>query len=195
MSFPGRLVALAPATGKTLWTCEGLNPLIYASPLYSGGLVVAMGGFFGSAIAVKPGGNGDVTAGALAWREERARKNRCGSGVVADGRIYLVNMEGFVECIDLHTGRQLWEERLPRKGSKGESWSSPLLVGDRIYAVNQSGDVVVLKASPKFEVVAINSIGNEMTNASLIPSNGEFFLRTHQHLWCFGESKTAAAAH
>jgi len=106
----------------------------------------------------------------------------------------VVNMEGFVECIDLKTGRQLWEERLPRQGSKGESWSSTLLVGDRIYAVNQSGDVIVLKASPKFEVVAVNSIGNEMTNASLVPSNGEFFLRTHKQLWCFAEMKTSASA-
>src|SRR5438552_5801236 len=149
MSFPDHLVALAPKSGKLLWTCDGLSPLIYTSPIYSDGLVVAMGGFFGSAIAVKPGGDGDVTGTARVWREERAKKNRCGSGVVAGGRIYLVNMEGFTECIDLKTGRKLWEERLPRQGSKGESWSSTLLVGDRIYAVNQSGDVIVLKASPK----------------------------------------------
>ena len=194
MSFPDHLVALAPKTGTVLWTCDGLNPLIYTSPLYSDGLVVAMGGFFGSAIAVNPGGTGDVTGTARVWREERAKKNRCGSGVVARGRIYVVNMEGFVECIDLKTGRQLWEERLPKQGSKGESWSSTLLVGDRIYAVNQSGDVIVLKASPKFEVVAVNSIGNEMTNASLVPSNGEFFLRTHKQLWCFAEMKTSASA-
>jgi hypothetical protein len=102
-------------------------------------------------------------------------------------------MEGFVECVDLKTGRQLWEERLPKQGSKGESWSNTLLVGDRIYAVNQSGDVVVFKAGPKFEVVAVNSVGNEMTNASLVPSNGEFLLRTHKHLWCISETKAAAS--
>jgi len=34
----------------------------------------------------------------------------------------------------LKTGKQLWEERLPNR-TKGESWSSTLLVGDRIYAV------------------------------------------------------------
>jgi outer membrane protein assembly factor BamB len=193
MSFPNRVVAFDPQTGKQLWTCDGLNPLLYASPVYGEGLVVAMGGFFGSAIAVKPGGSGDVTGTQRVWREERAKKNRCGSGVVADGRIYFVNMEGFIECIDMKTGQQLWEERLPRQGSKGESWSNTLLVGDRIYAMNQSGDVVVFKAGPKFEVVAVNSIGNETTNASLIPSNGEFLLRTHKHLWCIGESKAAAS--
>ena len=193
MSFPNTLIAFDPKTGKQLWTCDGLNPLIYASPLYGDGLVVSMGGFFGSAIAVKPGGNGNVTESQRVWIEERAKKNRCGSGVVADSRVYFVNMEGFVECVDLKTGKQLWEERLPKQGSKGESWSSTLLAGDRIYAVNQSGDVVVFKAGAKFDVVAVNSIGNEMTNASLVPSNGEFLLRTHKHLWCIGSEKRVAA--
>jgi outer membrane protein assembly factor BamB len=170
-----------------------LNPLIYTSPIYGEGLVVSMGGFFGSTIAVKPGGNGDVTATARVWREDRAKKNRCGSGVIAGGRIFLVNMEGFVECVDLKSGSQLWEERLPNQRAKGESWSSTLLVGDRVYAVNQSGDVIVFKAGPKFEVVSVNSIGDELTNASLVPSNGELFLRTHKHLWCISEERTAAA--
>jgi len=194
MSFPNQLVAFEPGTGKPLWTCDGLNPLIYGSPIYGDGMVVSMGGFFGSTIAVKPGGSGDVTGTARVWREERAKKNRCGSGVIAGGRIFLVNMEGFVECVDLKSGSQLWEERLPKQRAKGESWSSTLLVGDRVYAVNQSGDVIVFKAGSKFELVSVNSIGDELTNASLVPSNGEFFLRTHKHLWCIGGERTAAAA-
>ena len=194
MSFPNRLMAFDPKTGHRLWTCDGLNPLIYTSPVYGEGLVVVLGGFFGSAIGVRPGGSGDVTRTCLVWRQERAKKNRCGSGVIAGGHLYLVNMDGFVECVELKTGRQLWEERLPAAGPKSSSWSSTLLVGDKFYAVNQSGDVIVLKASPKFEVVAVNSIGNEMTNASLAASDGEFLLRTHEHLWCFGGAKVAASA-
>ena len=194
MSFPNLLVGFDPKTGKQLWACEGLNPLIYSSPLYADGLVVAMGGFLGSTIGVKPGGSGDVTASHRVWREERAKKNRCGSGVVADGRIFFVNMEGFIECVDLKTGNQLWEERLPKQGLKGESWSSTLLVGDKVYAVNQSGDVIVFKTGPRFEVVSVNSIGNELTNASLAPSDGEFFLRTDKQLWCISETKATVSA-
>ncbi|MGH9423330.1 MAG: PQQ-binding-like beta-propeller repeat protein, partial [Thermoanaerobaculia bacterium] len=86
------------------------------------------------------------------------------------------------------------EERMPKKGAKSDSWSSPLLAGDRIYAVNQSGDVIVLKAGPRFEVVAVNNIGDETTNASLVPSDGELLLRTHKHLWCIAETKATASA-
>jgi hypothetical protein len=49
--------------------------------------------------------------------------------------------------------------------------------------MNQGGDVFVLRASPRFEVLATNSLG-ETTMASLAPSQGEFFVRTHRHLWC-----------
>ncbi len=193
MTYPQLMCAYDPATGRELWRCDGLNELVYASPVFADGLVIGMGGFFGSAIGVKPGGSGDVTQTARVWREERAKKNRCGSAVSRDGHLYLANMEGFVECIEVKTGNLLWSERLPAKGPKSESWSSMVLAGDLIYILNQSGDCTVLKASPKFEVVGTNTVGNEMCNASVAVSDGELFLRTHKHLWCIGETKRTAS--
>ena len=58
----------------------------------------------------------------------------------------------------------------------------------RLDAANQGGDAFVLKASPKFEVLATNSIG-EATIASMAVSNGDLFVRTHKALWCFRESR------
>ena len=80
-----------------------------------------------------------------------------------------------------------------RGPAKGDSWSSMVLSGDRIYILNQSGDCVVLRASPKFELLAANSIGNELTNSSIVPSDGEIFIRTHKHLWCIAEGVKAAS--
>src|SRR5262245_41070472 len=51
LGWPKRLVAFEPKTGKELWTCAGLNPLVYTSALYADGIVVAMGGFNGMALA------------------------------------------------------------------------------------------------------------------------------------------------
>ena len=58
------------------------------------------------------------------------------------------------------------------------------LAGDRIYVPNQSGDVFVIRASPKFALLACNSV-NEPTNSSLAAADGELFLRTDRALWCF----------
>jgi hypothetical protein len=42
-------------TAKSLWACDGLNPLIYSSPVYGDAVLVAMRGFLGTLVAVKPG--------------------------------------------------------------------------------------------------------------------------------------------
>ncbi|MSU35460.1 MAG: hypothetical protein EXS36_10165 [Pedosphaera sp.] len=79
---------------------------------------------------------------------------------------------------------------MPAKGTKSGSWSSVLLANGRLYIPNQSGDVIVLKAAPKFELVRVNSIGTEPTNASLAALDGELFLRTDKALWCLGSKPT-----
>jgi hypothetical protein len=65
-----------------------------------------------------------------------------------------------------------------------------ILSGDKIYILNQSGDTIILRASPKFEMISVNSIGDELTNATLAASDGQFFIRTHENLWCIGEGKS-----
>jgi len=62
-----------------------------------------------------------------------------------------------------------------------------VLADGRLYAINHSGDTFVLKASPKFELLAANSVG-EPDNASLAVSDGDLFIRTHKALWCLREN-------
>ena len=191
VSYPEQLRAFEPKTGREIWRCGGLNPLIYTSPTYGEGVIVAMGGFNGTTIAVKDGGNGDVTATHRLWQTS-GTKNRCGSAVIHQGHFYVLNMDGMAECIKLQTGERVWQERLKGAGPKSDSWSSMLLVGDLIYVLNQSGDTTILKASPKFEVVGVNALGNEPCNATHAFSNGDIFIRTDKNLWCIRETKTAA---
>jgi hypothetical protein len=47
----------------------------------------------------------------------------------------------------------------------------------------------VVRAAPKFELIATNPLDRSLTNSSLAASNGQFFLRTHKHLWCIGKKK------
>ena len=138
---------------------------MYTSPVYDGNVVLAMGGYFGASLAVKPGGSGDVTAKRL-WHEARAKKNRLATPVMHEGHAYFVNMSGFMTCLDLKTGGTVYTERLPATKSDPGVWGSPVLVGDRVYVTNQSGDTHVVRASPKFELLASNPVG-EYSNSSL----------------------------
>lgn len=187
LNWPGRLAAYEPATGRELWTCAGLNPLSYTSPIYEGDTVVAMGGFNGSTIAVRAGGSGDITTSRRIWQHPRT-KQRIGSGVIRDGHIFIHNDPGIAECFELATGKLVWEERLTGAGKSRQNWSSVLLSGDNCYTITQGGDCFVFKASPKFELVAANALG-EPSNSSVVPSNGELFIRTHAALWCIADSR------
>ena len=186
MTPPGEIRAHDPSTGKVLWSCGGLNPLVYSSPIYGENTVVAMGGFYGTSVAVTAGGQNDVTSTRRLWQTVRT-PNRLGSGVVHDGHVYILNTAGILDCIELKSGKVLYSERVRGKGAKQESWSSMVLAGNRIYIPNQSAETLVLDASPKFKIIGINPLDGTLTNSSLAVSNGQFLLRTHKHLWCIGK--------
>lgn len=185
-SWPNRVAALEPKTGREIWTCAGLNALVYTSPLFDANkdILVAMGGFNGKSLAVKAGGTGDVTTSRRLWHHPKT-KQRIGSGVIHDGHVYVHNDPGVAECFDLETGKLVWEERLRGPAAKSDSWSSMVLADRKLYSINQGGDAFVLRASPKFEVLATNSL-HETTMSSLVPADGVFFVRTYKHLWCLG---------
>lgn len=176
----GEFKGYNPATGKELWRCQGLGTEIYAMPVMSpaGDMVVGISGHNGPLVAVKPGGQGDVTASHRLWRAAGKNPQRIGSGVIHQGRLYLADAPGFIQCLDARNGETLWKERLP-----GNLWGSLLLADNRLYLTNLEGTTYVLAAGPKFELLAENPI-KEPTYAALAVSNGALFLRTHAHLYC-----------
>lgn len=192
LSLPEQLRGFDLAKGTELWHCDGLNPLVYTSPVVHGDSVLILGGYFGAGMLVKPGGNGNITDRARVWYEQRSRKNRLGTGVIKDGLYFHLNMDGLAECLEVASNEQVWLERLPVKGAKGDSWSSALLAGDRVYFVNQAGETHVVRAARKFEVIASNAIG-EPTNSTLIAAGNHLILRTHKGLWCIARGHKLSA--
>ena len=189
VALPLQLIALAPGTGKPLWSCRGPNIGAYSSAFFGDGIVgLAASGLRNTALAVRPGGQGDVTATHRLWLLSLPNSlTFISSGVISQGRVYVVSTAGFVQCLVLRTGQALWEERLIGTGARNGSWSCPVLAGDRLYVANQNADVFVLRAGPKFECLATNSIGGEPMNASLAVSDGAIFIRTDRALWCIAE--------
>jgi len=185
MSWPFRMCSLDPATGREHWTCEGLNPLVYTSPLYSDGIVIGMGGYSGMALAVKVGGKGDVTESHRLWHQERTR-NASPSGAIHEGHIYILNDPGIAQCIELKTGREVWNERL--KGP-GHDWAELVVIvisEGLCYAVNRAAMRLCLrrapssKCSPPIPWVRKSSAPSPCPMATL-------FIRGHQHLFCVGK--------
>ena len=141
-----------------------------------------MGGYQGPAVCVKTGGNGDVTETHRTWKTGMGSA-KLSTGVVKDGKLYVINMTGIGECFDLKTGEEIGKARLRKDKHGGPVWGSSVLVGDRIYAVNKQGVTFVMKADPSFEILAANDLG-EASNCTPAFSNGEIFIRTENALWC-----------
>jgi len=189
MSWPAVVKSYEPETGKLLWSCKGLEKeggtdrLTYTSALVSDKYVFAAAGFGGAAIGVKTGGTGDVTD---SHRLFRAAKNpqRIGSGVIIGDHAFVVN-EPSIVCIDLKTGKQQWEEKVA-----GGSWSSIVHTDGRLYLTCQNGETRVFAPNTKeYDEIARNKLDGATTRASIVPSDGELFIRTYTHLWCISEKK------
>jgi outer membrane protein assembly factor BamB len=171
-------------TGKELWKCQGLNSYVYTSPLCGKGVAVQMCGFSGAAIAVKLGGSGDITKDRL-WKHPK-NTQRVGSGVIVGDHVYMVDENGVPHCYDLMTGADHWKDE--KRPGTGVTWGSMVHADGRLYLLMRNGETLVMAASPKFELIATNSLGRgENTNSSLAISNGDIFIRTFRHLWCIGK--------
>jgi outer membrane protein assembly factor BamB len=183
VSLPQHVNAYDPEEGKILWTCDGLDKLVYTSPVISDGIVVTMGGFHGPALGLKAGGTGNITAARRLWHVTTKNPQRIGTGVVVGKHLYMANEQHVAQCIEVATGKELWQARMP----EGIVWASPVLAGDRLYVTNQNGTTIVFRPNPeKFELLAENRLG-EQSNSTIAISDGQIFLRTFEHLYCIVE--------
>ncbi|MEQ1850225.1 MAG: PQQ-binding-like beta-propeller repeat protein [Chthoniobacteraceae bacterium] len=193
VSLPGAVFGLDPKRGEELWHCNGLNALAYAEPVVSrtapigpDAIIAAFGGYSGFSLGVKVGAKGDITPTRL-WQEKK-NPQRIGSHIAMAKWAFLTGEPGVIQCISLVDGKDVWKERMQTPAGRANTWSSLMWSEGRIYAVTQNSDVVVFSASPeKYEQLAVNSLGDGLTNSSLAVSDGQLFLRTHRHLWCIGK--------
>ena len=188
MTFPNNMVAFDPANGEKIWWASGMNPLVYTSAIVGDGMAVGMGGYKGSTIGVQLGGKGEVTRSHRLWQNV-GKGNNIGSGVIYEGHIYFLNSSGIATCQDLKTGKTLWEERARGQARKSSTWSTMIRSGENLYCLNQSSEMVILEASPSFNLIAINPLDKAMCNSTQAMSDGDIFIRTWDHLWCVSKIK------
>jgi len=85
-------------------------------------------------------------------------------------------------CVDAATGKEHWRERVG-----GEFYSSPIWIEGRLYCISKRGQIVVLAAGRKFEVLARMEL-DEKTFATPAIANGVMYLRTQTRLYSLGNA-------
>jgi outer membrane protein assembly factor BamB len=186
LSVPKKVKGFDPKTGKELWSCAGLTDLVYTSPVVSpDGIVVAMSGYGGSALAVRAGGTGDVTKTHRLWHHTRSNPQRIGSAVIVGDHAYLMNEPGKASCFELKTGKDVWDQ----ERVTSETWGSFVHAAGRLYVTNNKGETLVVKADPaEVDVLAKNKLPDEV-QASIAISDGDLFIRGYKFLWCISKAK------
>jgi outer membrane protein assembly factor BamB len=173
------------ATGQALWRVEGLSSekepsRIASSPVVADGVIYAPAADR-PLLALRAGGRGNLGESHRLW------SSRNGPDVpspVTDGKyFYIVNDKGIARCLDAKTGKEIWG---PQRLKPGDYSSSPVLADGKLYVVSEEGLTTVLKAGPKFEVLAENSLDDQTLSSPAI-SDGQIFIRTAQFLYCIGK--------
>ena len=128
-------------------------------------------------IAVDPAGSGDVSRTHIKYQRPKSLPY-VPTPIAYRHHVYLWNDNGVVSCIVAKTGKNVWTRRVGGKYS-----SSPICIDGKIYIMSESGEVVVITASPKFKLLGRTKLGDP-THATLAIAHGRLYLRTFHHLIC-----------
>jgi hypothetical protein len=181
----GWVTAYNPWSGAELWRVHGTTEVVCPTPIVAPGLVISTSGRNGPTLAIRTGGDGDVTSSHVAWKHGRGGAY-VPTGVAVGDRLYTIRDVGVLECFDVRTGKSLWQERL--RGS----FTASLVAGDgKIYATSEQGVVYVVAAADEFDLLATNRM-DERCLATPAVAGGELFIRTESQLYCIaGEPRPA----
>ncbi|HEV7396887.1 MAG TPA: PQQ-binding-like beta-propeller repeat protein [Pyrinomonadaceae bacterium] len=176
------VVAYDPTTGKELWRHKGVASNAIPSPVANHEMVFISAGFPTKiAMAIKLGGSGDL-AESVVWKYEKGTAY-VPSPILLGDYLYLTTDRGILTCIEAKTGVVKYEGgRVPIPAT---FTASPVAFDDKILLTSEDGDTFVIKAGPKHEVLATNTIG-EPVFASPAVADGKIFIRSETSLFAIG---------
>lgn len=177
-----------PLTGKELWRLKDDTQVKVPSPVVAGDLFFLSGGnprgrdFY----AVRPKARGDISPAAgkqpgpsVAWHKTRG-SSYTPTPLVYDGLLYVCNDNGVLTVYNAASGAQLYTSRI---GTTNATFSaSPVAGRGYIYFSSEDGEVYTVKAGPKYELVAVNRMGEALMATPAI-SDGMLIIRGQQHLY------------
>ncbi len=205
VAFPGGdgwLYTFEPATGKPLWkfNCKGhekplangqpetANQLV-ATPVYAGNRVlIAIGDpeaspDKGCLRAI------DATKGAELWRVAGDDFMTSMSSVaVHEDLVYATDINSYVNCFELATGKRLWRQDL-----LSSIWGTPLVADGRVYVQTGDGEVIVFQAGRELKVLTKIEQSKkgpaEFEHGTVVAANGVLYLTGKTKLFAIAVPK------
>src|SRR5262249_25028222 len=159
------------------------------SPAAGAGIVLACAPKGSPVYAVKSGPQGNLSDADLAWiSKDREISSDVSTPLFYKDRFYILNSANRVlSCAEPQTGKVVWTSSLE---SRAKLESSPTAGGDKIYMMNQRGDVFVAQAGNQFKLLHTAALGDEgdsNVRSSIALADGNLFIRTEHTLLCIGK--------
>jgi outer membrane protein assembly factor BamB len=200
--FPGGdgwLYGFNARTGEKLWRFD-LNPKDavwpktrnygLSTPVFSGGHVFMSVGQdpdhpngVGRTYAIDPTRRGDITESGRVWAYDKIGRS-ISTAAVADGVVYVADMNGDLQCLDVKTGKPYWSYDM-----QAPVWGSPLVADGKVYLGDQDGDVAVLEAGTELKKIAEIDMGNSVYSTA-VPANGVLYVMTRSDLYAIAAPAT-----
>lgn len=189
MCVAKELWGLDPDTGKLRWFANATGAQqAYASVILNGKRVLAFTGRGGGSIAIDAGGSGDVSATNTVWTG--GETTSFATPVRHKSKVYVVS-GGIVTVVDETTGEKLKQIRLAGAQQTGGrfgslDYPSPVVVGDRMFYLNGSGQMFVFDLTDELKQIAVNRVTAEAETfwGSPAVSGGRMVLRSSNYLYC-----------
>jgi outer membrane protein assembly factor BamB len=134
-------------------------------------------------LAIRLGGQGDMTEKSIRWRYQRPVP-QVPSTLLYRGSLFMVNDSGILISFDPITGNVIKQGRL--KGAIDKYFASPVGADGKVYLISQDGTVSVVKAAGEWEVLAVNPLGDEVFATPAI-ADRMLYIRTRGALYCFAK--------
>ena len=176
------MMAYEVATGKEIWKVTYSGWSIAPRPVFGQGLIFMINAYINPELwAVKPSGQGDVTATNVVWKHTKTMPSRP-SPLLVNDLLFVVSSDGVATCLEAKSGDVVWQERLGGKFS-----ASPLYARGRVYFFDEQSVTTVVEASRQFNKLAVNTMSNEELIASPAVAGDSLFIRTATHLYRIDE--------
>ncbi len=193
--FPGGdgwLYGFNARTGEKLWSFD-LNPkdavypktrnYVIATPVFYGGRIFLAvgqepenGEGVGNIFCIDPAKRGDITESGRIWQNSEIRRS-LSTVAIADNLLYISDFTGFLHCLDLHSGKELWVY-----DALAAIWGSPLVADGKVYLGDEDGDLVVLQAGKELKPISEIHMGSAIYSTP-VAANGALYIMNRQELY------------
>lgn len=174
--------------GAELFEMAGNSEVVVPTPQFAYQTIFVTSGYkpIQPIYAISPDSRGDISlteestsSSAVKWALRR-HGPYLPTPLVYRGFLYTLDNSGLLSCYEATTGRRVYRERIKGFGSISFV-ASPIAANGHIFAPAEDGQVIVIKAGPKFEVLHANPTGEPLLASPAIAQN-MFFIRSKAHV-------------